>query len=176
MNPDELIPPGFKRITLSNWREMDDVIQFPIPVCEERWVNACLGPQLATAVPMEIAALFEVARGSMIYGWFFYPLITLATEQCHRVLEAGARARSSQLGLPTKVPKRNGKMRDSMFSEVIEALAKHGVISPKDRKRWDATRNLRNWSSHPVRQSISSPGMALSALDSTVELLNRLYQ
>lgn len=83
---------GFKRITVANWKDTDEIIHFPAPVAESTWVSACLKPQLDSSVPKEIVALFEVARGSMVYGWCFYPLITLAAQQFHRIQEAAARA------------------------------------------------------------------------------------
>ena len=176
MKPTKPVDYGFKRITMANWNETDDIIQFPSPVRDETWVKACLKPETNSAVPKKITAMFEVARGSMIYGWFFYPLITLAAEQCHRVLEAGARTRCEQLGLPTKIPKKKGGLRDAIFSELIKSLAKHGAIFQRDLPRWGATRHLRNSASHPSRQTILSPGMAISCLESSVELLNQLFK
>jgi hypothetical protein len=77
---------GFKRITAENWQDADVPRLFGLTT-PDNWIGAHLQPQLSPNVPQEIAALFEVARGSMIYGWFFYPLITLGAEQCYRVLD-----------------------------------------------------------------------------------------
>jgi hypothetical protein len=175
MNASDAGNHGFKQVTVANWAEMDDTIQFPAPVADETWVKACLHVQLNPQVPKDIAAMFEVARGSMIYGWFFYPLITLATEQFHRILEAAARTRCAQLGLPTSRTSKAGKPIAINFSDIIQALIKAGEIKPTDLRRWEATRKLRNWSSHPERQSILSPGMALNEIDSTATLLHRLF-
>lgn len=67
---------GFKRITAENWQEPDVPRLFGLTT-PNAWIEAHLQPQLSPNVPQEIASLFEVARGAMIYGWFFYPLITL---------------------------------------------------------------------------------------------------
>jgi hypothetical protein len=167
---------GFKQITVSNWKEMDDIIQFPSPVRDETWLKACLKPQLKTDVPNEVVAMYEVARGSMIYGWFFYPLITLATEQFHRVQETAAREKCRHLGIaPAKFTKK-GTLLEPKHSEVIEALVRHGTIKKSDEVRWHAARRLRNSSSHPQHQSILLPGMSLGVLKSTTELINKLFQ
>ena len=168
-------PYGFKRITLANWKRMDEIIQFPSPVTEEHWVKACLTTQMGSSVPEEIAALFEVARGSMIYGWFFYPVISLATEQCFRVLEAGARARCDQLGLATQRKKKNGEASEIGFSALINALEKAGHIDQPMRQKWDAILFLRNDACHPKRQTILPPGDALKTLAVTADFLNRLF-
>jgi hypothetical protein len=175
MNIGEENDCGFKRITVSNWKAADEILQYPYLVPDEIWVKACLKPALDSTVPKAVIEIFEVARGAMIYGWFFYPLITLAAEQCNRVLEAGARARCEQLGLPIKIRKRNGELRDVAFAALVDLLAKHGALSKSDRVRWDAGRRLRNSASHPSSQSIISTGMAISSLESTVELVNKLF-
>jgi hypothetical protein len=167
---------GFKKITVSNWKWADEILQWPYIVPEEVWVTACLKPELDAAVPEEIHEIFEVARGSLIYGWFFYPLITLAAEQTHRVLEAGARERCRQLGLLTNTRTRSGIAREKSFSEIIANLATSKVLTKTDLVRWQAARRLRNAASHPARQSILSTDMAISCLKSTVELLNRLFK
>ena len=138
-------------------------------------MQACLKPQLESSVPKEVVAMFEVARGSMIYGWFFYPLITLATEQLHRVQETAAREKCCQLGIaPAKLSKK-GLSLEPKLSEVIGALVKHGTIKASEEARWQAARRLRNWSSHPQRQTIISPGMSLGALESTTQVINKLF-
>lgn len=167
---------GFKRISISNWKEMDEIIQFPSPVGDETWVKACLRPQLKSGVPNEVAAMFEVARGSMIYGWFFYPLITLATEQLHRVQETAAREKCRQLGITPAKRTKKGALLEPKLIEVIGALVKHGTIKTSEEVRWQAARRLRNSSSHPRGQSILSPGMSLRTLESTTELINKLFQ
>lgn len=166
---------GFKRLTQFNWKAIDSIIQFPSPVPEEVWVEACLKPQLESGVPESVRAIFEVARGSMLYGWFFYPLLTLASEQLHRVQEAGAREKCRQLVLVPPVRSKKGEMIEPKFSHVLDALKRHGVIDSRQDIRWQAGRSLRNWSSHPQRQSIYSAGMALGALTATTELVNALF-
>ena len=93
---------GFKQISPANLLEHDDHPSYPSRLRGNKWVRECLKPQLESSVPDEVAFLFEVARGAMVYEIFFLPLSSLATEQGFRVLEAGARQRCNQLGLLKK--------------------------------------------------------------------------
>jgi hypothetical protein len=105
----------FKRMTPENWKTGDDIFHWPQPIAEDKWVKACLGPQLKPIVPQDIRELFEVARGSMIYGWFYYPLITLAKEQFARIMETAARERCRQLGIaPARINKKGEKKRTAL--------------------------------------------------------------
>lgn len=165
---------GFKRITAENWQDADVPKLFGL-VTPCSWLEAHLEPQLSSTVPQDIASLFEVARGSMIYGWFFYPLITLATEQCYRVIEAAVRKRCQQAGIPTKKQSKSGRTIETKFVQNIESLIGAGIIAEADRSRWDVTRRLRNITSHPDFQMILPPGTTTSHLVSTAEMLNSLY-
>ena len=167
-------PFGFKRITAENWQQADVPKLFRL-MTPDAWIEAHLRPKLKPNVPEEIASLFEVTRGSMIYGWFFYPLITLATEQCFRVLEAAARKRCEKAGIPTKRPTKKGKIIYKSFVENIESLVKAGIIETKDRSDWNVARQLRNIASHPDSQMILAPGATIGLLVSAADLLNSLY-
>jgi hypothetical protein len=81
---------GFKALTLDNWREPDPTSgQFVRPseivgavaMDGADWARAILNKQLdERTVPLEVVRAFEVARGCMLYGWFFYPLYRLGEE------------------------------------------------------------------------------------------------
>ena len=180
MNPARKAPDtiqyGFKRVSPANLLQEDNHPSYPSGPSREKWLQACLKPQLAPTVPEEIAFLFEVARGSMAYGQFFLPLASLATEQTYRVLEAAARCRCQQLSLlKTKRVKTKG-LPEVSFSEVIAALQKAGRIPQAD---WDAWRTMpysRNRCSHPASQTILSRRDAAALLAYHCQLLNRLFQ
>ncbi len=61
------------------------------------------------------------------------------------------------------------------FVEKIRWLANKGVIPENDILAWDAVRALRNSSSHPERQSIIVPGMAIGSLERLTEIINALF-
>lgn len=174
-----------KRITAANWQQPDKTTMLLLEMTAvakttKEWVEAFLRPMLNPTVPIEIAKLLEVARGAMIYGWYFYPLSTLGVEQCWRVMEAGVRVRCHQVGISTVKPVKKGKLKGSVkensFGENIEALVRHGKIPNPDQSRWKAAKDLRNSASHPERQMILDSWQALGILHNCVDFLNDLFQ
>jgi hypothetical protein len=169
---------GFKKITNANWQKFDETTKLWCAITaaaktNEDWIKFFSYAKLDPKVPEKIAKLLEVARGAMIYGWNFYPLLTLGVEQCYRLLDTGTRIRCNELGIPTK--KKGGKGNTS-FKENTDALMKHGIISKTEEIRWNAVRGLRNESSHPEQQSIFRPGQAQETLAVVVEILNDLFR
>lgn len=173
---------GFKRITVANWQDRDMPIGFSA-LTPDSWVEHNMQPQLGPNVPDDTATLFEVARGAMIYGWFFYPLLTLAMEQCSRVLKAGVKACCVAHGITTQKLDKNGsplqtksgRPIETSYSENIAMLIKPEIIPAIDADRWNADRELRNLFSHPERQMIFPPGVTLGMLQTTSDRLNNLF-
>ena len=172
--PPDAIQYGFKRISAANLTELDHQTPHRSRLRGAKWVEACLRPQLEACVPGQIAFLYEVARGSMVYGMFFQPLASLATEQCYRVLEAGARHRCAQLNPSKKPGRRNRVLPDKSFAEIITTLSQAGMIPDDDDEAWQTMPFLRNLYSHPKSQIIQSRETPLEMLAHTAELLNRL--
>ena len=172
---NETIQYGFKRVSLANFTEYDNKTPHRSRLRGEKWVQTCLKPKLESCVPEEIAFLFEVARGSMIYGLFFEPLASLAGEQCYRVLEAGARRRCFDLGLLRKNTCKGKNPQYIVFSKTLAALKKAGHIPKSDLEHWDAIHFLRNRYSHPDSQALCSRDSALGVVELTSQLLNRLF-
>jgi hypothetical protein len=165
---------GFKKITPSNWLDPDKVLRGFVkmsstraqPLTADDYLRHILSPELIESVPKDVRALFEVARGAMIYGYFFYPLFTLAAEQLFRVSEAAVSHKCKALGAPKSKRK---------FIEKIEWLINNGIIPSSELIRWDAIRNLRNAASHPERQSILAPGNAIGLLEGISRQINSLF-
>jgi hypothetical protein len=167
---------GFKRISPENVTELDGQSPHSSRLRGTKWVQACLKPKLESCVPDEVAFLYEVARGSMVYGTFFQPLASLATEQCYRVLEAGARHRCKQLGL---LKKKHGKKKvvpDTSFAEIVATLKQSGKIPKPDLNAWETMPFLRNVYSHPKSQFIQSAESPVTMAGYTADLLNRLFK
>lgn len=131
----------------------------------EDWAEQFLEPSLDDRVPEEVRKLFEVARGAIAYGYFFYPLFTLANEQLYRVVEAAVSEKCALLGAPKR----------SSFQDKIKFLLDRNVIADVDFPRWDAIRMLRNMSSHPERQNILPPGMVATTLYLVAQMINSLF-
>ncbi len=165
----------FKLISNKNFTE-PDVSRFFPNFTQQSWIDFHLRPRLNPTVPEEIILLYETVRGSMIYGWFFYPLLTLASEQCYRILEVAAHKKCEQLNIPTERILKSGKHRTRDFSELIQELKTYGAINIGDSHKWDAGRSLRNTTSHPQQRMILVPGQTLSILTITVNLINNLFE
>lgn len=166
---------GIKNITISNWVEPDSsstsfgtlsLAGEPVPIVASDLLKMIMKPQLRSAVPDEIQVLFEVARGTMVYGWFFYPLYTLGAEQLFRVTETAVILKCTKMESP--------KLIDT-FAKRIKWLVDREVILQIETNEWNALRKLRNITSHPEYQSIIMPGMAINLIERTVDRINSLF-
>jgi hypothetical protein len=167
---------GFKQISLENLLVLDEHPARPSRLRGDKWVRECLRPQLDSSLPIEVAFLFEVARGAMIYGMFFLPLASVASEQAFRVLEAGARHRCKQLGLLKKKSAKPSAFPDSSFADLVSALHEADIIPKSDLDVWKSMVGLRNSFSHRTSQIIRKRDGAIRQLAYIVELLNRLFR
>ncbi|MFL6210062.1 MAG: hypothetical protein ACJ74W_14490 [Pyrinomonadaceae bacterium] len=169
---------GIKTITTENWLHPDPASTIFVqlshsdgsvsPMSGEDWVEQFTKTtSLVDAVPEDVRKLFEVARGALAYGYFFYPLYTLASEQLFRVVECAVSAKCAFLGAPKRV---------KTFKEKIEFLLDRNVISKQDFFWWDAIRNYRNLISHPEQQTILPPGAIATILYRIAEEINRLFE
>lgn len=163
-----------KRLNRTNWLEADQH-GGPAPVDAEAWRDAFLAIHLDPRVPAEIAAMFEAARGCMIYGSFFAPLVTLGVEHCYRMLEAAVRARCAQLGLPVALRDRQGKDRPLSFQHNLRQLIGREAVSEADATLWRQAGELRDWAALPERQAAVGPDHAITALTRAAGLLGRLF-
>ncbi len=172
---DEVEAFGFKRLTVENWLLPDKAISnlvwctapsFTQSVTPQSLASQVLAVQLTDHAPLEVRKLFEVAKGSLCYGAFFYPLYTLGAEQLFRVLDTALDARCRLAGC--QKPKMT-------FADRIEWAAKRGLFDKSTAGRWQAARELRNQASHAERQSIYTPGMALEILHYTAGCINELF-
>ena len=166
---------GFKEIDSSNWLEPDFIMRVfvrldpqagPTQMEGKDWVEAIMAPALIKEVPEDVQALYEVARGAMVYGFLFYPLYTVGAEQLFRVSEAAIAHKCTLMDAPKSVKK---------LARRINWLNEHGTIPNAQLPRWHATRELRNLASHPERQTIMTPGNAVGFVERTAELINALF-
>jgi hypothetical protein len=179
-NEGNQIRHDFKEIDAGNWQTVDQqtarwMQMTGVIKTQEEWVDYYLRAQLKPSIPREIVTLLEVARGDMIYGWFFYPLLTLGAEQCWRVLESGVRFRCRQVGIQTERIARSGRKDYASFSENTNALLERNLAGKFDKSCWDSVRNLRNSTSHPDQQFIMDPAQARRVVEITVHSLNDLF-
>lgn len=140
------------------------------------WRQAFLAIRLDPRVPQDVARLFEAARGSMLYGYFFRPLLATGVEQCYRVLESGARARCTQIGLAVFFNDSQGKTHPLSFGHNLNALVKQGLIEAADLILWQQARELREWVAEPEHQAVLTLNHGVTALSRAAELLEKLFR
>lgn len=168
----------FRQITVRNWTERDPTNEnFAMPgtlgmrlMAGNDWPDLFLGVELAARVPEHVQNLFLVARNTLPYGHFFYPLYTLGSEQLYRVADAAALHRYRDLGGP-----KTKRGNDPAFKARIRWLREHGVIADERAPQWEGFRELRNDSSHPDMQSVFTPGNAYTVLRAVAECVSGLY-
>jgi hypothetical protein len=166
----------FKTLTSENWLMPDPTSVVFVKLSHqdgkistmtgEEWLGLFLDPRLSMSVPENVRALFEVARGSLAYGYFFYPLYTLACEQLFRVAETAVSEKCKMMGAPKKV---------RTFEHKVQFLLDNQALSAEDKLEWDAVRLFRNSTSHPNRQHILPPGAVASLLFSIGQKINALF-
>lgn len=201
---------GFKELSRANWLEADKSSTVfatllangnVASITGEDWLQRLLQPQLVDTVPIEIHQLFEVARGALAYGYFFYPLYTLAAEQLYRVVEAAVSYKYEALDGPkpnkTNFEKKidwlfdNGVLIDTAEIQRQRAIEQFKSSFPEtewtpdteihiegirsEKVSWHAIRHLRNYASHPKRQTIQMPIDAIRSLRDIAAKINTLF-
>jgi hypothetical protein len=140
------------------------------------WRQAFLAVRLDSAVPQEVARLFEAARGGMLYSYFFQPLLASGVEQCYRALEIGARTRCAKMGLSVTCADRQGNAHPLSFGHNLSVLSRQGIIDTADLLLWQQARELRDWVAAPEHQAALVMSHGVTALQRAAELLGRLYR
>ncbi len=140
------------------------------------WRGAFLSIRLDPEVPPDIVRMFEAARGGMLYGYFFQPLMAMGAEQCYRALETGARSRCQAAGLPVSCADNQGRQHPLSFGHNLRALAKLGLISPEDLNLWRQAREMRDWVIAPEHQTALTLEHGATALARAADLLGRLFR
>jgi hypothetical protein len=171
---------SFKALTRENWSAPDETSQIFVELnigsgekrqlTGDRLVEVFLGAELDDTVPQDIRDMWEVARGVLAYGWFFYPLYALGEDQLHRVADAAVLARYQQLDGPRD---RRGQW-PSLYAR-LEWLVQQGQFDEPLRRQWDAIRELRNYGSHATYARISMPLDAMRTLELLAREINGLF-
>ena len=166
----------FKHLNKDNWLEQESVIKHIVhvypggqqtPVTQSDWLDKFLEPKLPGTIPTEIAELYEVARGCMLYGYFFYPLYTVGHNQLFLVLDSATVVKCKTLGMKN-ADKNN-------FLQRINYLLELGQIDEEEKNRWEAVRALRNSIVHSTSQMLLPPNYALNGLYQIREDLTKLF-
>jgi hypothetical protein len=166
---------AWKTLTPLNWRDTDPVLAVyaqmgadgtPSSMTADDWAQSVLAVQLAPTAPQNTRSLFDVARGSMLYGSLFYPLFALGLEGVYRAADAATAEACTQRNLvPTS----------DRFVHRLNALKDAGVLSSMEHDRWRTLRRLRNKASHPEKPTILPPGKGLALLRQIADDINALF-
>ena len=167
---------SFKPLSVENWRERDPVHDVfgevnlatgaHRPMTGERWAELILAIDLALYVPRDVRDMWQVARGVLVYGWFFYPLYALGDEQLHRVADAAVLHAYRQ---------REGPEPPPSFAKRLAWLIAEGYIDASLEQRWTAIRELRNLGSHATTPTIHMPGSAITSMKILAKEIDALF-
>lgn len=166
---------GFKKLGKINWLEPDKALNglhrilsdgSSRPILHDELIDDIQKPRLNDFVPFEINKLFEVARGTMFYGYFFYPIYTLASEQFTRIAETAINIKCDTLNCPKS---------KNTFSKKVDWFLQESILSIDSHKKWKSIVQLRNNFSHPSRQNIFNPAMAINLMDAVAKNINLLF-
>lgn len=166
---------GFKILNHNNWLQPDPTSQLWVKwtqdgmkeVTGDDWLEDCLSINLEPNVPIEVIRLFEVAKGTVVYGYYFYPLFTLAEQQIYRVADTATFFKCKNEGASKTVMKE--------FNKRITWLICNKHIKKHEYPRWNAIRLLRNASSHPKDQEITLPTEVIKTLRIVANMVNSLF-
>lgn len=167
---------GFEKISFETWVQPDKLNEVFVRysenfdekhiITDHERLEQILEPQLTDFVPIEVHKLFEVARGAIAYGYYFYPLYTLGTEQLFRVAETAVAIKCKELKAPNFI---------NNFYKGIDYLVKEGEISEENQENWHLNRELRNSTSHPKDQMIILPNNSIMFLNHIANIINSLF-
>lgn len=170
-----------KKLSTANWQEMDPTCRgfehlnrhtgesgalFP-----DRWAQMLLALEFHDNVPENVRGLFDVARGSMLYGYYYYPLFKLGVDLMHRVAEAALSEKYRQCDGPQS-KKKGGFVS---FSSKLQWLSNNQHIDVEQKDEWEWVREMRNDGSHPRDVALYPPIPSLSHVEETIQRINRLF-
>lgn len=168
---------GFKKLSKDNWRLPDPINEYFIKinlytgekfcVSDDERVEEFLNVELSPEVPLDVQRQFEVARGAMLYGCFFYPLFSLGADQLMKVAESAVTHKCLVHGLAKKT------MR---YEIKLQKLRDYNYLTISEHTDWEILRKLRNEFSHSKMQNIFPPFEAKSFLKNIAGKINKLFQ
>jgi hypothetical protein len=177
---DTYLVRGFKHLTTDNWTEPDEAGRAFVALdpatgeCREptadRWAQQFLAVELSPSVPDKIRDMWAIARGTLLYAWFFYPLYALGEDQLRRVADAAVLLRYEAADGPRT---RAGNWPD--LKSRLDWLIAQGIVAQGVERRWEAIRQLRNHGSHATFARLVMPVEALETLTCLAREIDALY-
>ena len=159
---------GYKELTLDNYLVADKVMSIfcviehdgtPRTQTADEWFENIHSLKIREDLPEELKRLMAVAQGSMIYGYYYYPLFTLGAEQFTRIADTAIKIKCECLNCPRQI---------KTFKQKVDWLFEQSKFSEAEKNQWLGTVKLRNKLAHPKDQWAITPAMA-------IDLMNNLY-
>ena len=160
---------GFKLTTVENWLEPDPLMAALVnhnhstglvrPTQGTDWIAYVARTPLDEHVPFEVWAAFNFAAGAIGYAYFYYPLLTVVSQQALRVADFAV----------DQLFEAMGKTKVNSLARRLKILRVEGLISEGEFHRWDGIRRLRNKATHPAWQENWGHAMSLQLIE-TVSL------
>jgi len=121
--------------------------------------------EMAEAAPEEVQVMFDVAKATISYGWFYYPLYSVGTDRLEMTVELAV-----TLGFETLAQRER-----STYRSAIAWLCENGHINESLCEELQTSRLSRNDALHPRFQSIRMFGGAVRHAHYVAGLLDRYY-
>lgn len=170
----------FKNPTAKDWLEPDPTGRMFVEInamtgerrdfTADRWAECFLGVDLDPSVPEQVREMWSIARGVLLYGWFFYPLYAIGDRELHRVADAAVLHRYRDAGGPTQ---KDGKWPS--LNRRLDWLLREGLIPEEVEGRWDAIREVRNEATHADYPALLMPMDAMRSLDILAKEIDALF-
>lgn len=132
------------------------------------WVKMVLSIEFEISLPDYLHEMFKRAQACMVYGCHHYPLFTLGIEELFRFSESALREALKEAGV-------TGNIEKKPYANLIIYAADNGFLTQAVAKQWDASRSLRNSTSHKKSHLLLGPNDALNHLEMTKHLTEALF-
>lgn len=134
----------------------------------EAWVTNFLSFELDTDLPSYLIEMFDRAQACIVYGCYYYPLLSLGSEELFRFQESALREAAKESGASKAI-------QSTSYVKLIDWAWRNGLLNECERDHWHAARTLRNSASHKVGTILVGPNDAVSTLQTTVKLTRALF-
>jgi len=122
---------------------------------------------LNVAAPKEVEVMFDVAKGAMAYGWFYYPLYAVGIDRlCMAVDTAVLIKYESAISKGSRVAYRTR----------IVALCRAGFLGADLCEELQLAREARNEALHPQFQTITTFSQTLRSISYYARLLDKINE
>jgi len=143
-------------------------------ISADDWLALCRTAELSLKVPRNVRAHFEAARGALAYGYFYYPLYTLAIEQLFRTAEWAILQKCKETN--GRIIDHKGRLID--FYQGLAWLRKINFLSKEEFHHWESMLKFRRRAANPKDHKdpeILPPDVIANHLNFVAEKINSIF-